>query len=141
MEMSSYRESVFVQIEKYVADHDFEKPIVDETLVGSDDEQEVLHKTSTQHYQDNHHKIRSDQQWIYLNAKSSTNCEQMTKLISYLYSIPCSNAFTDGVFSHMKHAWTLSRNSMSTETVVVELQIRSNCKMKCNDLFYYICSK
>ncbi|CAF1459085.1 unnamed protein product, partial [Didymodactylos carnosus] len=59
-------------------------------------------------------------------------------LLSYVYSIPCSNAFAEGVFSHMKHAWTPSRNSMSIETVAAELQIRLNCKMKCNDFFTFV---
>ncbi len=82
-----------------------------------------------------HHKIRPDQLWAYLIRKKTTNCEQMKNLLSYVYSIPCSNAFTEGVFSHMKHSWTASRNSMSSETVAAELQIRLNCKMKCSDFF------
>jgi hypothetical protein len=107
-EVNSYREPLFVQIEKYVADHGFEEQIIDEKLIGPDNEEEFLHKTTTQDNQDNYHKIRPDQLWAYLIKKTSTSCEQMTKLISYVYSIPCSNAFTEGVFSHMKHAWTAS---------------------------------
>ena len=38
---------------------------------------------------------------------------EMHKIISYVYSIPCSNAFVEGVFSHMKSAWTASRNLMA----------------------------
>ena len=30
--------------------------------------------------------------------------EEITKLISFIYSIPCSNAFTEDVLNHMKHA-------------------------------------
>jgi hypothetical protein len=65
----------------------------------------------------------------------------MTKLISFIYTIPCSNAYTEGVFSHMKHAWTAYRHSMSTETVAAELKIRLNCQMNCNDFFKFIQSQ
>ncbi len=71
-----------------------------------------------------------DQRWAYVIARTTSNCKQITKLIFYVYSIPCSNAFTEDVFSRMKHAWISSRNSISTKTVAAELQIRLNCKMK-----------
>ena len=63
---------------------------------------------------------------------------EITKLISFIYSIPCSNPFTEGVFNNMKHAWTPSRNSMSVETVAAELQIRLNCRMKCSEFFSFV---
>ncbi|CAF3979522.1 unnamed protein product, partial [Rotaria magnacalcarata] len=50
----------------------------------------------------------------------------MTQLVSYVYAIPCSNAFTKGVFSHMKHLWKNSRSSMLSEIVAAELKIRLN---------------
>jgi len=37
-------------------------------------------------------------------ATITTNYQEIIKLISFIYSIPCSNAFTEGVFNHMKHA-------------------------------------
>ncbi|CAF0976123.1 unnamed protein product [Didymodactylos carnosus] len=111
-----------------VDDHNVEKHIVDGKVVAPDEEEEFVQKTSTKTQEDNHHRIRPDQLWTYLIARTTTNCEQMTKLISYIYSIPCSNAFTNGVFSHMKHAWTPSQNLMSSETVAAELKIRLNCR-------------
>ena len=48
---------------------------------------------------------------------------------------PCSNAFVEGVFSHMKSAWTASRNSMVNETIAAELKIRLNNTKKCGDFF------
>ncbi len=61
----------------------------------------------------------------------------MMKVLAFVYSIPCSNAFAEGVFSHMKHAWTPSRNPMSTETIATELKIRLNSKMKCKDFYSF----
>ena len=46
--------------------------------------------------------------------------------------------FSTGVFNHMKHLWTPSRNLMSVEAVTAELQIRLNCQMKCNDFSSFI---
>jgi len=130
-EVSSYRESLFVQIKKYVdaAEHTYREP---------DLEEELTHKISTQKDRNDHDRIRPDQLWAYLFSKSRTKCEEMMKLISFIYSIPCSNAYAEGVFSHMKHAWTCSRNSMSTETIAAELKIRLNCRMKCNEFFKFV---
>ncbi len=61
----------------------------------------------------------------------------MKKLVSYLYSIPCSNVFTEGVFSHMKHSWIASRNAVLSDTVGAELKIRLNCKTRCNESFTF----
>jgi hypothetical protein len=138
-EVNSYRESLSIQVQKYIGDQDVEKQIVDEKCdAASDDEQvddeQVFHKTSAQHQR----KIRPDQLWAFLISKSTTSCNEMTKLVSYVYSIPCSNAFTEGVFSHMKHSWTASRNSMLTETVAAESKIRLNCKMKCSEFLKFV---
>ncbi|CAF3793452.1 unnamed protein product [Rotaria sordida] len=60
-EVNSYREPLFVQIEKYVGSHKIEKQIDNEVLEESDDE-ELVHKTptQTQTQQDSYHKIRPD---------------------------------------------------------------------------------
>ncbi|CAF3916831.1 unnamed protein product [Rotaria sp. Silwood1] len=139
-EVNSYREPLSIQGEKYIADHDVKKQIINEEIREPDDEERFLHKSSTQNHQDNnnHNRIWPEQLWAYLISKTTTNCEQMTKLISYVYSIPCLNAFTEDVFSHMKHAWTCSRNAMSIETIAAELQIRLNCKVKCNEFFTFV---
>jgi hypothetical protein len=133
-EIVSYRESLFVQIQKYVGGRNF-----DETGE-TDDEEEVFHKTSTPNHQHNHPQVRPDQLWAYLISKT-TNCQEIKKLITFVYSIPCSNAFTEGVFNHMKYAWTPSRNLMLVETVAAELKIRLNCQMKCNEFFSFVQSE
>ncbi|CAF3498405.1 unnamed protein product [Rotaria socialis] len=126
-EVNSYRESLFVQIEKYVGGHEIKKQMVNEVFEELDDE-ELVNKilTQAQNHQDSCHKIRPDQLWTFLIIKITTHCDETTQLISYVYSISCSNAFTEDVFSHMKHLWTNSRNSMLSETVAAELKIRLN---------------
>ena len=61
----------------------------------------------------------------------------ITKILAYVYSIPCSNAFAEGVLNHMKPVWTLSRNLMSTETIAAELKRRLNSKVKCEDFYSF----
>ncbi|CAF4382068.1 unnamed protein product [Rotaria sp. Silwood2] len=141
-EVNSYREPLFIQIKKYIGNHDVKKHIFDTTCDAStedeaadNEDEQFLHKTSTTQH---HQKIRPDQVWAYLIAKTITNCDEITKLVSYVYSISCSNAFAEGVFSHMKPSWTASRNSMLSKTVAAELKIRLNCKTKYDQFFKFI---
>ncbi|CAF3261149.1 unnamed protein product [Rotaria sp. Silwood2] len=113
---------------------DLQSTFKEDEAADNEDEQ-FLHKTSTTQH---HQKIRPDQVWAYLIAKTITNCDEITKLVSYVYSISCSNAFAEGVFSHMKPSWTASRNSMLSKTVAAELKIRLNCKTKYDQFFKFI---
>ena len=51
----------------------------------------------------------------------------MTNFVAYVYSTPCFNPFTKGIFCHMKHACTASRNLVLTKITTAELKIRLNC--------------
>ncbi|CAF3300814.1 unnamed protein product [Rotaria sp. Silwood2] len=137
-EVDSYREPLSDQIRKYIGDdaHNFSGDIINDQNNESQDEEDLFHKPTIEiHEKEN--QIRSDQLWAYLLTESTTLCSEMTKVLAYVYSIPCSNAFAEGVFSHMKHAWTPSRNSMSTETIATELKIRLNSKIKCEDFYSF----
>ncbi|CAF2809385.1 unnamed protein product [Rotaria sp. Silwood2] len=137
-EVNSYREPLSDQIRKYIGDdaHNFSGDIINDQNNESQDEEDLFHKPTIEiHEKEN--QIRSDQLWAYLLTESTTLCSVMTKVLAYVYSIPCSNAFAEGVFSHMKHAWTPSRNSMSTETIATELKIRLNSKIKCEDFYSF----
>ena len=134
-EIVSFRESLFVQIQRYVGDDGCDSDEIEER---EEEEEQFFHKTTTSKHTDHHHRIRSDQLWAYLISRTATKCPELTKLVAFVYSIPCTNAFAEGVFSHMKHAWTPSRNSMSIKTIAAELQIRLNCQMKCDDFFSFV---
>ena len=47
--------------------------------------------------------IRSDQLWTMLLASNAAPTPNMKKLICFLYSIPTSDAYVEGVFSEIKH--------------------------------------
>ncbi|CAF3189875.1 unnamed protein product [Rotaria sp. Silwood2] len=131
-EIVSYLEFLSDQIQKYIGDRNCDA--VEETA----EEEELFYKTTTSSHQHNHPRIRPDQLWAYLVSRTTTDCQEITKLLFFVYLIPCSNAFTEEVFNHMKQAWTPSRNLMSVETIAAELQIRLNSQMKCDDFFLYV---
>ncbi|CAF1319880.1 unnamed protein product [Rotaria magnacalcarata] len=99
-------------------------------------EDNLIHKPTTENHE-REAEFRSDQFWTFLLVKSKPMCIEMYKIISYVYSIPCSNAFVKGVFSHMKSAWTASCNLMANEMIAAELKIRLNNTMTCEDFFSF----
>ncbi|CAM4915320.1 unnamed protein product [Rotaria socialis] len=100
----------------------------------SHDEDNLIHKSTTENHE-REVEFRSNQFWAFLLVKSKPMCIEMYKIISYVYSIPCSNAFVEGVFSQRKSAWTASRNLTVNETIAAELKIRFNSTMTCEDFF------
>ena len=82
--------------------------------------------------------VRVDELWMLLF--SLTSAPNFKKLICFLYSLPCSNAYVESVFSQMKHLFSDSRNCMSTELVSAELKIRLNSTLSCTEKYKYILS-
>ena len=65
----------------------------------------------------------------------------MKLLIAYVFSIPCSNAFVESIFSNMNHLWCDYRNRMDIELVEAELQIRKNSNIPCAHFYKFILSQ
>jgi len=55
--------------------------------------------------------------------------------VQYVFSVPCSNAFVERVFSHMNGLWTDERNRLGVDTVKAELVIRNNLTYNCSEFF------
>ena len=55
-----------------------------------------------------------------------------------MYSLPCSNAYVESVFSQMKHLFNEARNRMTTELVSAELKIRLNSTLSCTEMYKHI---
>ncbi|CAM4927842.1 unnamed protein product [Rotaria socialis] len=100
----------------------------------SHDEDNLIHKPTTENHERDV-EFRYNQFWAFLLVKSKPMCIEMYKITSYLYSIPCSNAFVEGVLSQRKSAWTGSRNLTVNETIAAELKIRFNSTMTYEDFF------
>ena len=101
----------------------------------SHDEDNLVHKPTTKNHE-REMEFRFDEFWESLLAKSKPMYIEMHKIISYVYSIPCLNAFVEGVFSQRKSARTASHNLMVNETIAAELKIRFNSTMTCEDFFF-----
>ncbi|CAF1359389.1 unnamed protein product [Rotaria magnacalcarata] len=86
-------------------------------------------------------EIRSDQLWAMLLSIKLTPSPNLHKLICFLFSIPCSNAFVESVFSAMKHLYDDKRNRMSTKLVAAELKIRFNSFLSCTEVYNIFLSK
>ncbi|CAF1116238.1 unnamed protein product [Rotaria magnacalcarata] len=120
-ESNSYREPLSRQISQYInndARHVYEE-FNNDICNESHDEDNLIHKPTTENHE-REMEFRSDQFWAFLLAKSKPMCIEMYKIISYVYSIPCSNAFAEGVFSQRKSAWTASRNLTANKTIAAE---------------------
>ncbi len=61
--------------------------------------------------------------------------------ISFLFSISCSNAYVESVFSIMKHLYDDKRNRMSTEPIAAELKIRLNSSFLRTEAYDFFLSK
>ena len=57
------------------------------------------------------------------------------------FSIPCSNAYVESVFSSMKDLFNDKRNRMSTELIAAELKIRLNSSIPCTEIYDFLLSK
>ncbi|CAF3676066.1 unnamed protein product [Rotaria socialis] len=101
------------------------------------DEDNLIHKSTIENHE-REVEFRSDQFWAFLLVKSKPMCIEMYKIISYVYSIPCSNAFVEGVLNQRKSGWTASRILTVNETIAAELKIRFNSAMTCEDFFLWL---
>ena len=85
---------------------------------------------------------RQDQQkstsekWVSVFHKvGKDNLTNLFQIVSFVLSVPGSNAFVERIFSHMANKWSDARNRCSTELIKSELQISVNMDMSCQDFF------
>ncbi|CAF3165490.1 unnamed protein product [Rotaria socialis] len=102
----------------------------------SHDDDSLIHKPTTENHE-REVEFQPDPFWAFRLVKSKPICIEMYKIISYVYAIPCSNAFVEGVFSQRKSAWAASRNLTVYETIAAELKIRFNSTMTCEVFFSF----
>ena len=62
------------------------------------------------------------------------NMTNMFKIVSFVRSVPGSNAFVERIFSLMANKWSDSRNRCSTELIKNELLVTVNCDLSCKEL-------
>ncbi|CAF1505687.1 unnamed protein product [Didymodactylos carnosus] len=60
-------------------------------------------------------RIYPDRLWAHLFHVHDKPAPNLKQLISFCFSISISNGYCEGVFNHMKQAWTNTRNKMAPE--------------------------
>lgn len=71
------------------------------------------------------------------------SCEEhapptLFKLVSFVMSLPSSNAFPERVFSLMGSKWRSERNRASVELIKSELQVFVNFDYKCGEFYHFV---
>lgn len=80
----------------------------------------------------------NDKIWAYLFKKDDQNFINLRKIISFVLSIPVSNAFCERIFSLLNNLWTKERNRMSFDLVKAELQTRINYEESCTEFSSFL---
>lgn len=75
--------------------------------------------------------IRSDELWAYLLNINPNAAPNLTQMICYIFSMPCSNSFVEFIFINMKHCCNDYCNRMDIELIGSELKIRMNSNYSC----------
>ena len=78
------------------------------------------------------------QKWVAVFCECRSkgiNIPNLEKVLSFVMSIPGSNAHTERVFSIMNNKWTDVRNRSATELIKAEMQIVTNFSMTCKEFF------
>lgn len=83
---------------------------------------------------------RVDMRWMeFFQKTKDKNCgEEMKKLVSFVLSIPVSNAACERKFSVMGQTWTKERNKLSKELLKAELQVCHNYQMSCSEFHAFV---
>jgi len=62
----------------------------------------------------------------------------LLKIVSYVLSIPASNAFCERIFSLMNTKWRSERNRATVELVSAELQVSVNFSKSCTEFYDFV---
>ncbi|CAI6348699.1 unnamed protein product [Macrosiphum euphorbiae] len=83
----------------------------------------------------NNTEFTSSEKWVKFFQSSTAQLKNIKQIVQYVFSVPCSNAFVERVFSHMNSLWTDERNRLGIDTVKAELVIRNNITYNCSEFF------
>lgn len=73
-----------------------------------------------------------DKKWIAYFSKFPED-KNLFKIVSFILSIPHSNAPSERIFSLMTTAWRKERNNLLEKNLEAELMVKENFKLTCNE--------
>ncbi|XP_077187047.1 uncharacterized protein LOC143834264 [Paroedura picta] len=80
-----------------------------------------------------------DQRWVKVFRQIPEHADsQLLKLVSFVLSIPVSNAFCEKIYSLMAQLWSKDRNALSDSVVKAELQVQLNFNISCADFHEFL---
>lgn len=83
----------------------------------------------------NNTEFTSSEKWVKFFRSSTAQLKSIKQIVQYVFSVLCSNAFVELVFSHMNSLWTDECNRLGVDTVKTELVIRNNITYNCSEFF------
>ncbi|KAK0135426.1 hypothetical protein N1851_028718 [Merluccius polli] len=76
------------------------------------------------------------EKWVAIFQKvGKDKMTNMFRIVSFVLSVPGSNAFVERIFSLMANKWSDSRNRCSTELIKNELLVAVNCDLSCKEFY------
>lgn len=83
--------------------------------------------------------LNTDVKWSTIFTKAGPDkLPNLLKVVSFVVSIPCSNAAVERVFSMMGMCWSDTRNRCSIDLIKSELQVKINFDMGCQSFYSFV---
>ena len=80
--------------------------------------------------------LSSEERYLKLFTQSDVPLKNLRIMSAYIFSIACSNAHTERVFSMMTTAWRNERNRLEIDSVKAELQVCINFSEGCTEMYH-----
>lgn len=81
----------------------------------------------------------NDKIWSYFFKKCDKNIHNdLFDLVSFVFSIPISNAFCERVFSVLDNLFSKERQRMNFDLIKAEVMIRINCDENCDNFYNFL---
>lgn len=97
---------------------------------------EELHKLNSYILGENAN-LSTNEKWIGF-FRLNDNTENIYKIVSFIFSIPHSNATSERIFSLMTTAWRKERNKLLIQNLEAELMVKENYKMSCKEFRVFL---